>query len=139
MASSNIRGGDAAACLEGMNAALAASRQGGSTPRHQGRILARAPAGDGEEVTAVAAPAAEAAVMDLTVLQRWQAIIKVVLGRGTGAPKQIGVIMVSTCILKKYLVLLENLDNSRPAKYPLSCADFGTNGFYCEINASLVL
>lgn len=86
-----------------MNAALAASRQGGSTPRHQGRILARAPERETSQLEPsgkerqleVAGSAAEVLAVELSVRQRWRAILKVVLGRGTGAPKQIGVIMVS--------------------------------------------
>lgn len=105
LASSNLRGGDAAACLEGMNAALAASRQGGSTPRHQGKILARAPesvpvaaerAKDSGDASALAPLLpADALAVDMPVFQRWQSILKIVLGRGTGAPRQIGVILVS--------------------------------------------
>lgn len=102
LASSNLRGGDAAACLEGMNAALAASRQGGSTPKHQGRILARAPDSEADEAESttkvseaeVGLAPAEVLATELSVRQRWRTILKVVLGRGTGAPKQIGVILV---------------------------------------------
>ena len=31
----------------------------------------------------------------LTTWQRWKSILRIVLGRGTGAPKQISIIMVS--------------------------------------------
>ena len=85
-----------------MNDALVASRHGSSTPRHQGRILARAPEQEGQlvktetdwQVEGAVAPSDVLAV-ELSVKQRWRAILKVVLGRGTGAPKQIGVILVS--------------------------------------------
>ena len=42
LASSNERGGDAAACFDGMNKALAAAPS--EAPRAEGQILARAPA-----------------------------------------------------------------------------------------------
>ena len=82
-----------------MNDALAASKHGGSTPRHHGRILARAPEQEDQLVLTEKdwqpEVAAEALAVELSVRQRWRAILKVVLGRGTGAPKQIGVILVS--------------------------------------------
>ena len=139
LASSNVRGGDAAACFDGMNAALAASRQGGSTPRHQGRLLARAPDGKvdhaeslgkhGEVSRAEVGPApAEVLAVELSVRQRWQAILKVVLGRGTGAPKQIGAIMVGlsfSCPLRCCINIVSRRENfKRSANCPASLSAF---------------
>lgn len=109
LASSNVRGGDAAACFDGMNAALAESK-GTTSPRLQGKILARAPGpasceiavltesfGDmtSQPAAAMSSKITAAPLTDLPISQRWRVIVDVVLGRGTGAPQQIGVILVS--------------------------------------------
>lgn len=87
-ASSNERGADAAECLEGMHAASV------ETPKAGGRVLARAPeVGPGQELGPAVASLLKPS--DQPLFQRWKQILRVVLGRGTGAPHQIAVIMVS--------------------------------------------
>lgn len=99
LASSNERGNDAAACLDGMNATFSASTA--ETPKARGRMLARAPdlngARDiGETSTArgTLSPADILRPSDKPVLQRWKTILRILMGHGTGAPKQISIIMV---------------------------------------------
>lgn len=94
LASSNNRGGDALANLEGMNLALQAASA--TTPRSQGRVLAHSSEYiPKSEPTQTKTPKEMLQPANLTVFQRWQTILKIVVGKGTGAPKQIGVILVS--------------------------------------------
>lgn len=78
-----------------MNAALEATKKS-RTPRLQGRLIARAPeAGkQGDGPLASVNPPVDTLKSGLSVSQRWRVIVEVVLGRGTGAPLQIGVILV---------------------------------------------
>jgi hypothetical protein len=110
LASSNERGGDAAACFDGMNAALEAIRKP-RTPRSRGSVIARAPEAsmEGDGPLASVTPPVEALKSDLSVSQRWRVIVEVVLGRGTGAPLQIGVILVGTSSLGVASVYLDSL------------------------------
>lgn len=83
-----------------MNAALEATKKS-RTPRLQGRVIARAPeAGkQGNGPLTSVTPPVDALKSDLSVSQRWRVIVEVVLGRGTGAPFQIGVILVGIASL----------------------------------------
>lgn len=92
LATSNRRGGDAAAVLDSVNFALAAAST--ATPKAQGHILAKSPEYLPARAAASKSPKAMLQPADLAIFQRWGVILKIVLGKGTGAPKQISVILV---------------------------------------------
>ena len=81
-----------------MNLALA-SAASAETPKSRGQVLDQSPEFQPARAGAVRPPMDMLQPIDISIFERWRAILKVVIGRGTGAPKQVGVILVSLLYL----------------------------------------
>ena len=80
--------------------------------RSQGKVIARAPAANEVAIDPLIGAGVPVDVLrsEKSVSQRWQVILEVVLGKGTGAPLQIGVILVGTSQTLQVLVPVSQLN-----------------------------